>query len=59
MFGIAYCVINLLCILKRTVSSVQQQMWTELNVLKKDMEDVECDVERCAVENVMGVCCTA
>jgi len=32
-------------------------MWTEQNVLKRDMEVVVCDVEQCAVEKVMDVIC--
>jgi hypothetical protein len=31
---------------------MQQQMWTEQNVLKIDMEGVVCDVEQCAVEKL-------
>ena len=55
LFEIAYCVINLLCILQHTASCIQQQMWTEQNVLKVDIVVVVCDVEQCAVEKVMDV----
>jgi hypothetical protein len=34
-------------------------MWTDLNVLKVNMEVVECDVERCAVGKVTDVFCIA
>jgi hypothetical protein len=34
-------------------------MWTELNVLKIDMEVVVCDIERCAVQKVVDVFCIA
>jgi len=50
LFGISYCMINLLCKLQHTASSIQQQLWTEQNVLKRDMEVVVCDVEQCTVE---------
>jgi hypothetical protein len=50
--------INLLCILYHATSGIQEQIWTEQNMLKREMEVVMCDVEQCTVEmlRMLSIC---